>query len=219
MTVVDVEPRLVDEFLVAQRELAALEKEAGVPWRNVSRTAVFGDAYRFLIMTPLEAFSGLDRPGRADAERVGVESRVERVVTGRTSLALRATPQIDHALPEDEEPSLTLVQLVFVVPGREQDYLRVMAEEVLPHFAEADMHHRSGAITLGGEAGYVHFFHVGNFAALDQGSPMIRALGAEGAQEVMARLAGVTRSSEQWLVRYLPDASYLPEPETEEDRP
>ena len=69
-----------------------------------------------------------------------------------------------------------------------------------------------------GEGGYVHAFHVENFAALDQGSPLARALGAPAALEVMAKLAGVVTRSEQWPVRYLPDVSFRPEPEAE-DRP
>ena len=80
------------------------------------------------------------------------------------------------------------------------------------------MHHTSGALTCGGESGYVHFFHVPDFAALDQGSPLARALGAQGAQGVLRKLSGVVRRSEQWLVRYLPGVSFGPEPQAE-DRP
>lgn len=215
MALVGVDPGQLDEFLAAQRELAALEKKAGVPWRSVSRTAGFGDAYRFLIMTPLAQFAGLDRPGRPDPARASIENRIRRTVVSHTTFALRTTPDIDNPLPEDREPALTLVQLVTVVPGREQDYIRVMAEDVLPHFKEANMHHSSGALTLGGDSGYVHFFHVGNFAALDQGSPMARALGPEGALEVTSKLAGVLARSEQWIVRHLPDLSFRQEAETE----
>ena len=215
MTTVGVEPGAVEEFLAAQRELAALDRRAGAPWRSVSRTAVFGDAYRFLILTPLRNFAGLDRSPGADPVRARVMSRIERVVTGRTTLALRTTPDLDDPLPEDEEPALMIVQTVSVTPGREQEYLRVMAEEVLPHFEAAAMRHRSGALTLGGESGFVHFFHVGNFAALDQGSPLARALGPQGAQEVATKLAGVVTRTEQWLVRPVPDASFRAEPETE----
>ena len=80
------------------------------------------------------------------------------------------------------------------------------------------MHHSSGALTLGGDSGYVHFFHVGNFAALDQGSPLARALGPQGAMEITAKLAGVLSQTEQWLIRYLPDTSFRPEAESEAER-
>ena len=220
MSVIGVEPARVDEFLAAQRELSALDREAGVPWRSVSRTAVFGDTDRFLVMTPLAAFARHDRAEGADPVRSGIAGRIRRAVTSRTTFALRTTPGLDNPLPDDEEPVLTIVQTVSVTPGREQDYLRVMAEEVLPHFEQAEMRHTSGAVTLGGESGYVHFFHLGNFAALDQGSPLARALGPEGAQEVMAKLAGVVRRTEQWVVRYLSDASFRPKAESETgDRP
>ena len=215
MTLVGVEPGQVDEFLAAQRELSALEKAADVPWRSVSRTAAFGDTYRFVIMTPLANFAQLDRPGHPDPARASIENRIQRTVTSYRTYALRTTPDLDNPLPGDEDPALTLVQLVTVVPGREQDYIRVMAEDVLPHFKEAEMHHSSGALTLGGDSGYVHFFHVGNFAALDQGSPLARALGAEGALKITSKLAGVLSQTEQWLIRYLPDTSFRPEAESE----
>ena len=215
MALVGVDPGQVDEFLAAQRELASLEQKAGIPWRSVSRTAVFGDTYRFVIVTPLAQFARLDRPGRPDPARVSVENRIQRTVTSRQTFALRTTPDIDNPLPDGRDPALMLVQLVSVVPGRERDYIRVMAEEVLPHFKEANMHHSSGALTLGGDSGYVHFFHLGNFAALDQGSPMARALGPEGALEVTAKLAGVLARTEQWVVRHVPDLSFRQQEEAE----
>ena len=215
MALVGVDPGQVDEFLAAQRELASLEQKAGVPWRSVSRTAAFGDTYRFVIVKPLTQFARLDRPGRSDPARVPVESRIRRTVTSRQTFALRTTPDIDNPLPDGRDPALMLVQLVSVVPGRERDYIRVMAEEVLPHFKEANMHHSSGALTLGGDSGYVHFFHLGNFAALDQGSPMARALGPEGALEVTSKLAGVLARTEQWVVRHLPDLSFRQQEEAE----
>ena len=216
MTIVQVDPGRVDEFLAAQREISALEKDAGTPWRSVGRTAVFGDTYRFVITTPLANFARLDRAVDDDGARAGIVSRIRNVITSRATYAVRTAPTLDNPLPEGEAPALMLVQIVSVAPGREQDYLRVMAEDVLPHFDEAEMHHTTGALTFGGEGGYVHVFHVDNFAALDQGSPLASALGAPGALEVMAKLSGVVLRSEQWLVRHLPDVSFQPEAEAEE---
>ena len=217
MTVVQVDPARVDEFLAAQRELSALEQEGGTAWRSVSRTAIFGDTYRFIITTPLQSFARLDRAGDDDSARAAIISRIRNVITSRQSYAVRTTPSLDNPLPDDEVPALMIVQIVSVVPGREQDYLRVMATDVLPHFDEAEMHHTNGALTFGGAGGYVHVFHIENFAELDQGSPLARTLGAEAAQAVTAKLSGVVTRSEQWLVRYLPDESFRPEVETEEE--
>ena len=216
MTIVHVAPDRVDEFLAAQREISALDQAAGVPWRSVGRTAVFGDTYRFVITAPFSDFARLDRPGDAEPGRAAVVDRIRNAITSRVTWAVRTTPTLDNPLPADEAPALMVVQVVSVAPGREQDYLRVMAEDVLPHFDEAEMHHTSGALTFGGEGGYVHVFHVDDFAALDQGSPMVRALGGPAALEVTAKLSGVVLRSEQWLVRYLPDVSFRPEAEAED---
>ena len=218
MTIVQVDPARVDDFLAAQREISDLDQQAGLPWRSVARTAVFGDTYRFVITTPLANFASLDRAGDHDPARAAAVGRIRNVITSRATYAVRTAPTLDHALPADETPALMLVQVVTVAPGREQEYLRVMAEDVLPHFDDAEMHHSTGALTFGGEGGYVHVFHVDDFAALDQGSPLARALGAPAALEVLAKLSGVVTRSEQWLVRYLPDVSFRPEPEAE-DRP
>ena len=218
MTIVHVDPARVDEFLAAQREVSALDEEAGVPWRSVGRTAVFGDTYRFVITSPLANFAQLDRADDDDGARAAAVNRIRNVITSRATYAVRTAPTLDNPLPEDETPALMLVQMVSIAPGREQEYLQVMAEDVLPHFDEAEMHHTTGALTFGGEGGYVHVFQVDDFAALDQGSPLARALGAPAALEVMAKLAGIVTRSEQWLVRYLPGVSFRPEPEAE-DRP
>ena len=193
---VQVDPARVGEFLAAQREISALDEEAGVPWRSVQRTAVFGDTYRFVITTPLASFAQLDRTGDQRA-RAGIVSRIRNVITSRATYAVRTAPTLDNPLPEGETPALMLVQIVSIAPGRQQEYPQVMAEDVLPHFDGVEMHHTTGALTFGGEGGYVHVFHVENFAALDQGSPLACALGAPAALEVMAKLSGVVTRSEQ----------------------
>ena len=53
LTIVDVIPSMVEEFVAVQRELTARAKEAKTPWRTVSRTEVFGDTYRFFVATPM----------------------------------------------------------------------------------------------------------------------------------------------------------------------
>ena len=217
MTVVQVEPTSVDEFLAAQGELSALEEEAGTSWRSVTRTAIFGDTYQFLIMSPFSDFSTFGQAVDAGPDRAAVINRIRSAITSRQTYALRATPAIDNPLPDDEEPTLMLVQFVSVLPGREQEYLRVMVDDVLPYFDEAEMHHTSGAIMLGGASGYVHVFHVENFAELDQGSPLAQAVGVDGAQEITAKLSGVVTRIEQWLVHYLPNQSFRSDAKNEAD--
>ena len=101
-----------------------------------------------------------------------------------------------------------IVSISRVVRGREQEYLSVMASDFFPHFVEAELNFISGDLTFGGQGGLIHIFYFDDMAALDKGSPVVSALGAAGAQEVNAKLAGLLLSNEQWVARFLPDESH-----------
>jgi hypothetical protein len=216
LSVVQVAPARVAEFMAVQRELMDRARDGETEWRTVSRTAVFGDNYRFLIATPGENLAGFNAGGNAAPELASLINRLERTITSRQSYAIRTLADLDNPLPEDEEPGVMVINLSKITPGREQEYYDVMATDVFPHFDEAEMHHITGSLALGGDGGYLHLFYLDNFANLDQGSPVVRALGPEGAQAVTEKLAGVVTSSEQWIASLVPELSYgswSPEPE------
>jgi len=209
LTVVQVEPAMVDEYIAVQREITARIKKGGPPWRIVSRTEVFGDAFRFLITTPAQNLASFDTKN-SDSELTALNNRAQRYVTSQQSYAIRTLPDLDNPLPEKEQPNLTVINIVRVAPGREQDYFNVMKSDFLPHFNKAEFHHVNGSLTFGGKSGYIHQFYVKDFAKLDEGSPVVKALGAVGAQAVTTKLSGIVTSSELWIARLLPDLSYGP---------
>jgi hypothetical protein len=220
MNVIHVDPQMVDEFMAVQREFSARAKKAKVPWRSVSRTHVFGNSYRFIVTTPVQNLASFDRARDADPETESLINRLRRCVTSRTSYAVRVLHDVGNPLPAGEEPDLMVMNFSKVAPGHEQDYMNVMMEDFLPHFNAAEVHHATGAMTFGGESGFVHVFYFENFAELDKGSPVMRELGAEGAQKVSAKFGGIVSSSEIWIMRRVPELSYGPEPEsTEEPKP
>ena len=108
-----------------------------------------------------------------------------------------------------------IVNVANIFPGREQDYVNVMKSDFLPHFEEAKAHYATGILAFGAESGFLHLFYVPNSAELDKGSPVMRALGPEGALAVTAKLSGVVSSSSLWIARVLPELSYRPEPKSE----
>jgi len=209
LTIVRVEPTMVDEYIAVQREITARVKKGGPAWRIVSRTEVFGDPLRFLIVTPVQTLASFDAKN-SDTELATLNGRLQKYITSQQTYAIRTLPEIDNPLPEKEQPNLIVVNVVRVAPGREQDYYNVMKSDFLPHFNKAEFHHVNGALTLGGESGYIHQFYVKDFAKLDEGSPIVKALGAAGAQAVTAKLAGIVTSSELWTARLIPDLSYGP---------
>jgi hypothetical protein len=209
MTIVQVEPAMIDEYLALQREISARMRRGGPAWRTVSRTEGFGDMYRFVILSPLANLASLEAAARnADPELVALNGRAQRYVKTQQTIAIRSTPELDKPLAANQQPGLMLVNIAKVIPGREQDYFNIMKSDFLPHFDKANYNHLTGLITFGAETGYVHFFYITNLAALDQGSPVVKSLGAAGAQAVTAKLSGVVTSTEQWIVRLVPDLSY-----------
>src|SRR5262249_25610246 len=129
-------------------------------------------------------------------------------IKGQHNLVIRTLPDFDNPLPANQQPAVMIFNITKVYPGREQDYLKVMKEDFLPHFTKANMSYVSGSLTFGGENGFVHMFYFNNFAALDAGSPVMKALGPAGAQAVAAKFSGIVSGNQQWLVRVLPDLSY-----------
>jgi hypothetical protein len=215
LTIVDVIPSMVEEFVAVQRELTARAKEAKTPWRTVSRTEVFGDTYRFFIATPVASLATFDKEPPGEAAFAALVTRAEKCITRRESYAVRNLPDLSNPLPQDQKPDLMVVNVAHVFPGREQDYVNVMKSDFLPHFDEAKVHHETGVLAFGGENGFLHVFYVPSFAELDKGSPVMRALGPEGAQAATAKLSGVVSSSALWVARVIPALSYGQEPKTE----
>jgi hypothetical protein len=209
LTFVQVQPAMVDEYIAVEREVTGSLKRTGVPWRIVGRTEVFGDAYEFLIATPAQNLASFDAT-KPDSELANLKNRAQRYLKGQRSFAVRTIPEIDNPLPSKEQPALIVVNVAKVFPGREQDYLNVMKSDFLPHFNKANVYHMNGTIAFGAGAGFIHLFYVPSFAKLDEGSPVVRALGTVGAQAAAAKLAGIVGDTEQWVVRLMPDLSYGP---------
>jgi len=210
VTIVHVEPAMVDEYIAVQRDFAARAKKAPTPGRTFSRVEI-GDTYQFIMTSPVSNLASFDAAGRnVDPELSALNAKMLRYVTSQHTYVIRSIPEIDNPLPANQSPVMMIFNLARVYPGREQDYLNVMKSDFLPHFNKVNFYHVNGSVAFGGENGFIHLFYFNNFAALDAGSPVVRALGPAAAQAVTAKLSGVVSSSEQWIARVIPDLSYGP---------
>src|SRR5262249_26653198 len=155
------------------------------------------DAYQFIITSPVQNLASFDTASRnVDPELSALQAKMLKYVTSQQNYVIRLIPEIDNP-PSNQSPALVIFNVAKVYPGREQDYLNVMKTDFLPHFNKANFYHINGAVAFGGENGFIHLFYANNFAALDAGSPVVRALGPAGAQAVTAKLSGIVSSSEQ----------------------
>jgi hypothetical protein len=207
LTTVQIEPSNFDEYIAVQREYAARARRLATPGRTVSRTE-FGDSYQLVITSPVQNLASFDTAKPADPELTAITLRMQRYVKGQQTYMIRTLPEIDNPLPPNQQPNVMVINIARVFPGREQDYMNVMKSDFLPHFNKANFYHVNGSLTFGGDTGFVHVFYASNFAKLDEGSPVVKALGAAGAQAVTAKFSGIVSSSQQWITRVLPDLSY-----------
>jgi len=210
-TIVSIDPPMADEYVALQRDIGArIRRGQNAPaWRIVGRFDVFGDNYQFLTITPVQNLASFDARN-ADAELAVLNSRAQRYIKGQQSYGIRMVTDLANPLPERTAPAMLLINMAKVMPGREQDYLNLMKTDFLPHFDKAEFRHLTGTLTFGDESRFVHMFYINNFAKLDEGSPVVRALGPDAAQKVNAKMAGIVTGNESWTVRIVPDLSYGP---------
>src|SRR5262245_38436815 len=89
LTVVQVEPAMIDEYVALQREITARIRRGGPAWRTVSRTEAFGDMYRFVILSPLANLASFDAAARnPDADLNALNSRAQKYVKSQQSFAI-----------------------------------------------------------------------------------------------------------------------------------
>src|SRR5215469_14783551 len=63
VTIVHVEPAMVDEYIAVQRDFAARAKKTATPGRTFSRVEV-GDTYRFIMTSPVTNLASFDAAAR-----------------------------------------------------------------------------------------------------------------------------------------------------------
>jgi hypothetical protein len=212
MVVTDVDPAFIDEYIGLQRDITArLRRAQGATWRTVHRSDAFGNLDQFITITPVQNLASFDAAARGgDVELAALMSRAQKYVKHTQSYAIRTTPEIDNPLPQNQAPTLMLVNIARVIPGKEQDYMNVMKTDLIPHFNKGEYRHVNGILSFGGPSGFIHFYYVNNYAKLDEGSPVTKALGIPAAQAVTAKFAGLVSANEQWVARLIPDLSFGP---------
>jgi len=207
LTTVQVEPANFDEYISAQRDYAARAKRLATTGRSVSRIE-FGDTYQVVITSPVQTLASFDAVRPADPELAAITLRMQRYIKGQQTYLIHMIPEVDNPLPTSQAPAVMVFTIAKIFPRREQDYLNIMKSDYLPHFNKASFYHMNGSMTFGGATGFVHIFYANNFAKLDEGSPVMKDLGATGALAVTSKFSGIVSSSEQWITRALPDLSY-----------
>ena len=139
VTMTQVKPDMLNEWMDTQKELNAALKKAGVARRAVLRPA-FGNTYEFVSITPLENYAQMDNSSRL-TKAIGPEAsarlfeKSRKCITGSRTYVGTSLPEL--STPPDSPAPVSVSSRVRVAPGKAQDYQNFIKNEILPLYKKA----------------------------------------------------------------------------------
>ena len=220
ITVVRVKPDMVAEWQDLQKNVVnpALKK-AGVKERGVFETAVFGESYQYVVITPITSLAQYDEPMSPLRKTIGEEAfrdyqaKSRRCVMSSQTFAEVARNDLSYmgkTASMTGPPKLAVVTSLSILPGRAAAFENLVKTEVLPVMKKADViGYFVSQSMFGGDAwGYTSVIFYDSFAEIGKGSPFVRVLGSAGASALFAKLGGVVSHQERMIARFNPDLSF-----------
>ncbi|MFY9572335.1 MAG: hypothetical protein WAV20_13125 [Blastocatellia bacterium] len=224
VSVVRVKPDMLTEWQDLQKKVVnpALKK-AGVKERNVFETAVFGESYEYVIITPIASFSQYDEPMSPLRKTLGedafrdYQNKSRKCVVSVHTYGDLARPDLSYTgktASMTGPPKIIVVNSISVVPGRGTAFENLVKTDILPVMKKADViGYFVNQTMFGGDGnGYTSVVFLDSFADLGKGSPFHRALGPDGASRLFTKFAGLIAHQERAIVRFNADLSISPAP-------
>jgi hypothetical protein len=215
LSVIDVKPDLLSEFGELQAQAMAAQRKGGQPWRETWNVLQFGDPHRVRVVRPLASFAELDgqtftvKGAGAEQARV-INERSRRMIVAQQIYAVRVRPDLGFG-ERPEQPNLAVLATVFVTPGRNAEFEAIVKNDVIPAYKKAGQSCLGMAqVIVGGDPNmYFAMTFYSDFADVQKGSPLLRALGPVGFAKYNAKLAGVISRMEFEVIRFNPALSFM----------
>lgn len=194
VTVIHVKPEMLTEWLDLQKNIVVPAlKKSGVKTRTVYASGIFGEAFEYTIVQPMNGFAGFDSAD-TQAEALGLvpdarlAEKLRKCIVSASSFLSTALPDISNP-GEIKDPPIVGFLRLRVSPGKMEEYVNLYKTEVLPALKKADSKVFVASRRLGTD-GYDLTFEqpLTKFADLDSPPPLIRAIGPEGAAKLTAKL-------------------------------
>lgn len=211
--VVTVVPDKLDEYREIQfDDVNPALQAAGVPWRNVLRTAQGGNSYELHLIRPITDFSeeydsgdALQRVLAPDKHQQLVE-RLRRMTVSRERYAVRHRPELSIVSDNPERPLIRMTTIQ-VAPGRVREWEEFIRSS-LPMFTDADLAFLVYERVLGpGPSTWLIVENISSFAQAIRPSLVIRAFG-DRADAAAAQIADVVTAIERTVLRADPELTY-----------
>ena len=216
--VVRVKPEMLTEWQDLQRnETIPGLKKGGLTWRAAWQTAVFGESYEYVLVSQIEKFAQFD--GTSPLEKaLGAEglraygAKLRRLINSSHTYAIMGRPDLSYEKEMTGPPKMALITSSHVVPGRNLQFESLIKNEVVPAMKKAGVGgFWMNQTVFGGDVHeYVSLVIFDNFADLDKGLPLVRALGQAGANALLQKISGLVAHQERSVSRYVADLSIEP---------
>jgi hypothetical protein len=207
-------PEMVDTFQdLIKNEVVPALKKAGVPWQWTFTNGIVGQGFTFIVVTPVTSYAQFDQPGPlqqalgpAGAATFGKKLRETVVTTHAYIDTLRQDLSImsNSGTP----PALAVVQVLQIVPGKGNEFTKVMTEEWLPLYKKAGwkdvwFYNRN----FGGPPQVSQIRLIAKYADLDAPG-VLAGMPPDQIQAMLGRRNAVASLVATEIVRYVPDLSF-----------
>lgn len=196
LTFVSVKPDMDSQFqaLLENQWLPAVKK-SDLPFMQTWRAARFGNPYEYVFVAPIENFAAYDgqspiQKAMAPEEYATLFASLSQCVSSVRTVAQMRRTGLSVDKTEGSPPKLAIISTVVAKPGKSAAYEKLV-KEVLPHFEKLDYQTMwTHQTVFGGNPNeWTHVIGIDNFAHIDKGPPLLRALGPEEAAKIEARFA------------------------------
>lgn len=224
ISVIRVKPDMVAEWQDLQKNVVnpALKK-AGVKERGVFETAVFGESYQYVVITPITSFAQYDEPVSMLRKTLGEDAYRDYLAKSRrcvnsvqtyAELSRLDLSYMGKMATMTGPPKLAVVNSLSVMPGRAAAFESLVKNDVLPVMKKADVigYFVSQSMFGGDGYGYTSVVFFDTFAEIGKGSPFLRVLGPAGSAALFAKFAGVVAHQERSIARFNADLSFSAAP-------
>ena len=218
ITTTQIKPEFRQEYEAIQKEITAAYKKAGAPSRLVVQT-IIGDLDEYVSIAPLGKFGEMDGPSilakaLGDAGEQRLLHRIGAYLLGAHRVTSIALNDISIRTPMADPGAFAHVTFLRLAPGKGADFAAYMKDDYIPAMRKADVANLWLSQTVFGgnpnERVIVRPMH--KLAEIDLGPLTTRALGLEGARQLMAKQNGIVESVHYTIVRVRPDLSLIPAP-------
>jgi hypothetical protein len=220
ISVIRVKPDMVAEWQDLQKNVVnpALKK-AGVKERAVFETAVFGESYQYVVITPIPSFAQYDEPMSPLRKTLGedayrdYQAKSRRCIVSAQTFAEVSRLDLSYMGKTGSmtgPPKLAVVTSLSILPGRAAAFENLVKTEVLPVMKKADViGYFVSQSMFGGDAwGYTSVIFYDSFAEIGKGSVFVRVLGQAGASALFAKIGGVVAHQERIIGRFNTELSF-----------